>query len=86
MLREKHTKKIVFRSNAKEVSNLILAGKQAATNAIRENRALGLAFTYTKGNKVVRENANGEIENLESKPLRSSLKIKKGTILYVKSE
>ena len=59
------------------MSNLILAGKQAATDAIRENRALGLAFTYTKGNKVVRENANGEIENLESKPLRSTLKIKK---------
>jgi hypothetical protein len=86
MLPEKQTKKIVFRSNAKEVSNLILAAKQAATNAIRENRALGLAFTYTKGTKVVRENANGEIENLESKPLRSSLKIKKGTILYVKSK
>ena len=68
------------------MSNLILAGKQAATDAIRENRALGLAFTYTKGNKVVRENANGEIENLESKPLRSSLKIKKGTILYVQSK
>lgn len=62
-----------------------MAVKQAATDAIRENRALGLAFTYTKGNKVVRENANGEIENLESKPLRSSLKIKKGTILYIKS-
>ncbi|MFA9190187.1 hypothetical protein AAGV28_02285 [Flavobacterium sp. FZUC8N2.13] len=86
MQREKQTKKIVFRSNAKEVSNLILAGKQAAINAIRENRALGLAFTYTKGNKVVRENANGEIENLDRKPLRSSLKIKKGTILYVKSK
>lgn len=86
MLREKPTKKIVFRSNAKEVSNLILAGKQAATNAIKENRALGLAFIYNKGNKVVRENANGEIENLGSKPLRSSLKIKKRTILYVKSE
>ena len=47
---------------------------------------VGLAFTYTKGNKVFRENANGEIENLNQKSLRSSLKIKKGTILYVKSK
>jgi hypothetical protein len=86
MLREKVDKKIVFRSNAKEVSNLILAGKQAVVNAIRENRALGLPFIYTKGNKVVRENANGEIENIKNRPLRSSLKIKKGTILYVKSK
>jgi hypothetical protein len=86
MLREKQDKKIVFRSNAKEVSNLILAGKQAVANAIRENRALGLSFTYTKGNKVVRENANGEIENIKNRPLQSSLKIKKGTILYVKSK
>lgn len=55
MLPEKKDKKIVFRSNAKEVSNLILAGKQAVADAIRENRSLGLSFTYTKGNKVVSE-------------------------------
>ena len=86
MSQEKQDKKIIFRSDAKEVSNLILAGKQAVAKAIRENRALGLSFTYTRGNKVVRENANGDIENLKSIPLRSSLKIKKGTILYVKSK
>ncbi|MBG6062645.1 hypothetical protein IWX83_002445 [Flavobacterium sp. CG_9.1] len=86
MSQEKLDKKIVFRSDTKEVSNLILAGKQAVAKAIRENRALGLSFTYTRGNKVVRENANGDIENLKIIPLRSSLKIKKGTILYVKSK
>lgn len=86
MSQEKQNKKIVFRSDTKEVSNLILAGKQAVAKAIRENRALGLSFTYTKGNKVVRESANGDIENLKNIPLRSSLKIKKGTILYVKSK
>lgn len=86
MSQEIQNKKIVFRSDTKEVSNLILAGKQAIAKAIRENRALGLSFTYTKGNKVVRENANGDIENLKNIPLRSSLKIKKGTILYVKSK
>lgn len=86
MSQEKQDKKIIFRSDAKEVSNLILAGKQAVAKAIRENRALGLSFTYTRGNKVVRENANGDIENLKNIPLQSSLKIKKGTILYVKSK
>lgn len=84
MLPEKKTKKIIFRSNAKEVSNLIVAGKKAALKAIRENRALGLSFTYNYGNKVVSESANGEILELNAKPVRSSLKIKKGTILYVK--
>ena len=86
MLREKKTKKIVFRSNAKEVSNLIVAEKKAALNAIRENKALGLSFTYINGNKVVSERANGEILELKTIPLRSSLKIKKGTILYIKSK
>jgi hypothetical protein len=86
MLPEKKTKKIVFRSNAKEVSNLIVAGKKAALNAIRENKALGLSFTYNNGNKVVSERADGEILELNTIPLRSSLKIKKGTILYVKSK
>ena len=56
------------------------------SKAIRENKALGLSFIYTKGNKVVRENANGEIEDIKKRPLQSSLKIKKGTILYVKSK
>ena len=65
---------------------MILPGKQAVAKAIRENRALGLSFIYTRGNKVVRENANGDIENLKNIPLQSSLKIKKGTILYVKSK
>jgi hypothetical protein len=86
MLPEKKTKKIVFRSNAKEVSNLIVAGKKAALNAIRENKALGLSFTYNNGNKVVSERTNGEILELKTIPLRSSLKIKKGTILYIKSK
>lgn len=86
MLPKKQDKKIVFRSNAREVSNLILAGKQAVAFAIRENRALGLSFIYTKGNVVVREKANGEIEIVKNIPLRSSLKIKKGTVLYVKSK
>lgn len=85
MSKEKQDKKIVFRSDTKEVSNLILAGKQAVAIAIRENKALGLSFTYTRGNKVVRENANGDIENLKNIPSQSSLKIKKGTIMYVKS-
>lgn len=86
MLPKKKSEKIVFRSNAKEVSNLIVAGKKAALNAIRENKALGLSFTYNNGDKVVSESANGEIHELNTKPLRSSLKIKKGTILYVKSK
>lgn len=85
MSKEKQDKKIVFRSDTKEVSNLILAGKQAVAIAIRENKALGLSFTYTRRNKVVRENANGDIENLKNIPSQSSLKIKKGTIMYVKS-
>ena len=86
MLVKRQHKKIIFRSNAREVSNLILAGKQAVAFAIRENKALGLSFMYTKGNTVVREMPNGEFEVIKKKPLRSSLKIKKGTVLYVKSK
>jgi hypothetical protein len=86
MIPDNQDKKIVFRSNTKETAHLILAGKRAAEKAIRENRALGLPFTYTKGSKVLRENSNGLIEEIKDKPLQSSLKIKKGTILYVKSK
>ena len=82
---EGQNKKIVFRSNATETNHLIAAGKKAVANAIRENRALGLSFVMTKNNKTIRENPDGTTEILSNKPLKSSLKFKKGAILYVKS-
>jgi hypothetical protein len=78
-------KKIVFRSE-KETSSLIIAGKKAAQKAIRENRVLGLTFSFTKGNKVFKEQANGEKVFVKSMAERKSLNIKKGTILYAKSK
>lgn len=78
-------KKIVFRSE-KETSSLIIAGKKAAQKAIRENRVLGLTFSFTKGNKVYKEQANGEIVFVKPIAERKSLNIKKGTILYAKSK
>lgn len=82
---ESLNKKIVFRSE-KETSNLINAGKKAAQKAIRENRVLGLTFSFTKGNKVFKEQANGEIVFVKPIAERKSLNIKKGTILYAKSK
>lgn len=78
-------KKIVFRSE-KETSSLIIAGKKAAQKAIRENRVLGLTFSFTKGNKVFKEQANGEKVFVKPMAERKSLNIKKGTILYAKSK
>lgn len=78
-------KKVVFRRE-KETSALISAGKKAAQKAIRENRILGLSFSFTKGNKVYRENENGEVVFVKSIAERKTLNIKKGTILYAKSE
>jgi|688.fasta_scaffold160330_2 hypothetical protein len=82
---ESLNKKIVFRSE-KETSSLINAGKKAAQKAIRENRVLGLTFSFTKGNKVFKEQANGEIVFVKPIAERKSLNIKKGTILYAKSK
>ena len=82
---ESLNKKIVFRSE-KETPSLINAGKKAAQKAIRENRVLGLTFSFTKGNKVFKEQANGEIVFVKPIAERKSLNIKKGTILYAKSK
>lgn len=80
------TKKILFRSS-KETAILIAAGKKAAQRAIRENRALGLGMIKTKNNTIVKQNVDGTIEFIATiqTPLKSALKIKKGTILYAKS-
>jgi len=82
---ENPNKKITFRS-VKETANLIAAGKKAAQKAIRENRVLGLSFTFTKGNKVYQDKGNGEIVFVKPIAERKSLNIKKGTILYAKSK
>jgi len=80
------SKKIVFRST-KETSILIAAGKRAAQKAIRENKALGLGIISTKNNQIIKHNVDGSIEVITTlhTPVKSSLKIKKGTILYAKS-
>ncbi len=78
-------RKVVFRSE-KETPSLVAAGKKAAQNAIRENRILGLTFSFTKGNKVYKEQGNGEVVFVKPIAKRKSLNIKKGTILYVKSK
>ncbi len=82
---ENQSQKIIFRGD-KETSSLIAAGKKAAQKAIRENRVLGLTFTYTKGNKVFKEQSNGKVVFVKSILSRKQLHIKKGTILYVKSK
>lgn len=82
---ESQNKKITFRSN-KETAGLITAGKKAAQKAIRENRILGLSFTFTKGDKVFRENGNGQIVFVKPIAERKALNIKKGAILYAKSK
>ena len=78
-------KKVIFRST-KETSILITAGKKAAQKAIRENKALGLGVLSTKKNKIIKQNADGSTEIIATihTPVKSSLKIKKGTILYAK--
>ena len=43
MSKELQNKKIVFRGNAAEASHVVAAGKKAVSNAIRENKALGLS-------------------------------------------
>lgn len=84
---ELQNKKIVFRSNSKETSALIAAGKKSAQKAIRENKALDLPIVTTKKNQLIRVNNDGSIEVVVDvlNPLRSTLKIKKGTILYAKT-
>ena len=63
-------------------------GKLAATNAINENKALGIPVTFLQGEWVVRRMPDGSIERLERIPpasgkMREGL-LKKGTVLHVR--
>ena len=63
-------KKSIF-TNKKDIKILIKAGKKAAKEAIQENIDLGLKSSFEKNRNSL---------------IKSNLKIKKGTILYVKSK
>lgn len=83
---ENSKKKFIFRSG-KETSTLIAAGKRAGSKAIRENKALGLGSIQTKQNQIIKQNNDGTFEIIVTvqTPLKSTLQIKKGSILYAKS-
>ncbi|MRG48744.1 hypothetical protein GFS24_26770 [Chitinophaga sp. SYP-B3965] len=64
------------------------AGRRAATNAVNENRALGIPVTFTKDGWVVRRMPDGHIERIKpiegaTGPIRER-KLRKGMILHVK--
>lgn len=64
------------------------AGKRAATNAINENKALGIPVTFLKDGWVVRRMPDGHIEKIKqvqeaALPTRER-KLRKGMILHVK--
>ncbi|KAA2238753.1 hypothetical protein F0L74_21290 [Chitinophaga agrisoli] len=61
-----------------------IIGERAATNAINENRALGLPITYLKDDWVVREMPDGSFEYIEHIPQKPQQQFKKGQVLHVK--
>ena len=63
-------KKSIF-TDKKDIAILIKAGKKKKKKAIQENIDLGLKNSFEKS---------------RNSPIKSSLNIKKGTILYVKSK
>ena len=64
------------------------AGKRAATNAINENKALGIPVTFIKDGWVVRRMPDGHIERIkqvaEAAGRIRERKLRKGMILHVK--
>lgn len=70
-----------------ESAILIKAAKDAAKNAIRTSKALGLDITFLKKGIIYKETANGEVivlgENKKVSPKKITLK--KGTVLNAKA-
>jgi hypothetical protein len=70
-----------------ESAILIKAAKNAAKNAIRTSKALGLDITFLKKGIIYKETANGEVivlgENKKVSPKKITLK--KGTVLNAKA-
>lgn len=85
---EKASKNAVKRTKqSAESTILIRAARNAAKNAIRTSKALGLDITYIKKGIIYKETANGEIIELEKSKLKAVPKIslRKGMTLNAKN-
>lgn len=64
-------------------------GKQAAMNAINENKALGIPVTFWENGQVVRRMPDGQVQPLQQSTARIEIapgrKLKKGTIIHVRT-
>lgn len=63
------------------------AGRRAVTNAVNENKALGIPVTFMEDGWVVRRMPDGHIERIkqvEETPQIRERKLRKGMILHVK--
>ena len=83
-------KKKTFKSNSKEASILIKAGRDGAKNAIRASKALGLDITFMQNGIVYKEKPNGEKVVYKSTPikkiiLKDKLVLKKGMVFHAKN-
>ncbi|MCB9202211.1 MAG: hypothetical protein H6604_04085 [Flavobacteriales bacterium] len=70
-----------------EVSIIKEVSIDIAKQIERENKAFGLTSMFTKNNKTYLKKSDGsisEIKKASNQPLKSSLKLKKGTVLYAK--
>ncbi|HTI10760.1 MAG TPA: hypothetical protein VL832_19455 [Puia sp.] len=72
----------------KDHTFLIEIGRQAATNAVNENKAMDIPITFLKDGWVIRRMPNGEIVKVakldpQTKTIRQR-KFTKGTVLHVK--
>lgn len=59
-------------------------GEQAATNAINENKALGIPVTFWQDGWVVRRMPDGSIERLQQAAQIREKQFRKGTVLHVR--
>jgi len=59
-------------------------GKRAATNAINENKALGIPVTFWQDGWVVRRMPDGSIERVQQATQLKEKQFRKGTVLHVR--
>ena len=78
--------KSMFKSDAKHTAMLMKAGREAAANAIRTSKALGLPISYIENGAVIKELANGIkiIIKAATDNNLPSISLKKGMILHAK--
>lgn len=77
--------KKIFRKDNEQTKSLIIAGKNASNNAVRQSKALDLTITYIENGAIYEEHPDGTVTfKKKVEKTESPIALTKGVVFHAK--